>query len=131
MSVSETVPFSALIRQAEERCHALLVEAGVPREYTDQLVTAFVKNGKVGFSYLQVQGFYEAGVPPEYANVFIGAVGCVTVDEAIDMFRSGVDASLGVVGARKGLSAERIKVFMEAGIAPEYLDEMYPDLVLG
>jgi hypothetical protein len=121
MPSEEVVTFDQMKDAIRAQMYENLRRADVPREYTDQLVTALVYDDPVGFSAFDVQRLYEQGVAPEYANAFIPAAGKVSADQIVFLSHASVPPEFGVVGLMNSFSILSIIHYWNQGVAVEYL----------
>lgn len=120
----ETVTYAELVSQARAKVEKMLVDAGVPVEYTSAVQTALVEDGSVGYSFLQTKALFEQGVTPAYANELLKAVEHYTTDQAIELFHLGVGPGFAVAALLLDLPTSTICEYWEAGVAPEYLPNL-------
>lgn len=120
----ETESFTAMQNRIREDGYQRCLKAGVTAEYLDQLTTAFVADGTLGFNMFHTEFLFKAGVDPEYANRYLVVGNRGELSDIVVLFNAGVEPELGILGLRKGLTHETIIGLHEQGIPAEYVAEM-------
>lgn len=120
----EVESFQAVQNRIREDGYQRCLEAGVTAEYLDQLTTAFVADGTLGFNVFHTEFLFKAGVDAEYANRYLVVGNLGELNDIVVLFNAGIEPALGILGLRKGLTHETIIGLHEQGIPAEYVAEM-------